>query len=99
MESRWSDREASAALRRWGGAHGEAFAHAMTALERAARATAARQGLILDQSAATRALLWSTVVGVANMNVAGVERVVQYHPRDLIERAARMIVQGLIEGS
>ena len=78
---------------------GEAFSHAMSALERAVRAAASRQGLVVDGSPATRALLWSTVVGVANINVAGVERIVDYQPRDLIELAARMIVQGLTEGS
>lgn len=78
---------------------GEAFAQAMSALERAVRAAAARQGLVLDDSPATRALLWSTVVGVADINVAGVERIVDYEPGELVELAARMIVQGLIEGS
>jgi len=78
---------------------GEAVSHAMAALEKAVRSTAARQGLVLDGAPATRALLWSTVLGVANVNVAGVERILEYQPRDLIELAARMIVKGLIEGS
>ncbi len=78
---------------------GEAVAHAMAALERAVRSTAARQGLIVDGSPATRALLWSIVLGVANVNVAGLERLLDYQPRDLTELASGMIVKGLIEDS
>jgi AcrR family transcriptional regulator len=78
---------------------GEAVAHTMAALERAVRSTAARQGLIVDAAPATRALVWSIVLGIANVSVAGLERLLDYQPHDLIELAARMIGKGLIEGS
>ena len=78
---------------------GEAVSHAMTALEKGVRATAAKQGVVVDRSPAMRALLWSTVVGVANINIAGVDRIVDYQPGELVDLTARMLVKGLTEGS
>ena len=76
---------------------GAAFSDAIAALERAVRKTASRMGLALDDSSCSRPLLWSTVVGVANINVAGVERLCAYERSDLVELAARMIERGLTE--